>query len=159
MHYGLYRWISLSSFHWLCILHSRTASLYQPSSYVFFLHSWVLCHHWSLKINSKFCPQQYYLIASDSMSCLQAFNSNPFNSHLSPLILCIQSLIFTLNQLNYNIHFLWVPSHTGIHGNEVADILTKSSFNRIFLFFYSTPIFGLYLSKKTIHFPTWLSLW
>lgn len=70
------------------------------------------------------------------MSCLQALNSNPFNYNNSPLVLRIKSLIFTLNQLNYNIHFPCTPSHIEIHhvyGNEVVDNLAKS--NLIYPFF------------------------
>ncbi|KAF0757415.1 RNA-directed DNA polymerase from mobile element jockey, partial [Aphis craccivora] len=101
-----------------------------------------------------------YLIASDSMSCsLQALNSNPFNSHLSPLILRIKSLIFILNQLNYNIQFLWVPSHTGIHGNEVADNLAKSSSSLIFLPFTQLPHSDFIPLIKQYTSNMWLSLW
>jgi len=93
------------------------------------------------------------------MSCLQASNSNPFNSHLSPLILRIKFLIFTLNQKNYNINFFWVPSHTGIHGNEVTDHLAKSSSNLIFPSFsllQHTDFTPLIKQHST---NTWLSLW
>jgi hypothetical protein len=44
-----------------------------------------------LKLIQNF-PPKYYLIVLDSMSYLQEFNSNPFNSHLSPLILRISPL-------------------------------------------------------------------
>ncbi|XP_060846488.1 uncharacterized protein LOC132926168 [Rhopalosiphum padi] len=72
-----------------------------------------------------------YLIASDSMSCLQALNSNPLRSKLSPLVQRIKLLIFNLNSLNYTIHFIWIPGHTGIHGNEFVDNLAKSTSNII----------------------------
>uniref|UniRef100_A0A2S2Q117 ribonuclease H n=1 Tax=Sipha flava TaxID=143950 RepID=A0A2S2Q117_9HEMI len=72
-----------------------------------------------------------YLIASDSMSCLQALISNPFDSHLSSLVLIIKSIILKLHQDNYTIQFLWVSSHIGIHGNEFTDNLAKSTSNLI----------------------------
>ena len=71
------------------------------------------------------------LIASDALSCLQSLNSCPFSSHVSPLILRIKSILFNLSQLNFNIQFLWVPSHIGISGNEYADKLAKLSSNLI----------------------------
>jgi kelch-like protein 2/3 len=68
-----------------------------------------------------------YLIATDSMSCLQALVSNPFNSNISPLVLLIKSCINYLNHSNRCIQLLWIPSHIGILGNEVADRLAKST--------------------------------
>jgi hypothetical protein len=65
------------------------------------------------------------------MSCLQSLISNPFDSHLFSLVLIIKSIILKLHQVNYTTQFLWVPSHIGIHGNEVADNLAKSTSNLI----------------------------
>ena len=112
----------------------------------------------ALKLIQNF-PSNNYLIVSDSMSCLQALNSNPFNSHLSPLILRIKFLIFTLSQKNYNINLLWVPSHTGIHGNEVADQLAKSSSNLIFPSISPLPHSDFTPLIKQHSANTWLSLW
>jgi len=71
-----------------------------------------------------------FLIATDSMACLQSLNSFSFNSYLPPLILHIKSILFSLSQLDFDIQFLWV-SHVGICGNEYADSLAKSSSNFI----------------------------
>ena len=109
-------------------LHVSFTNNLPPSSSSFTAECYAIFEALTLILN--FGPNNY-LIASDSMSCLQALNSNPFNSHLSPLILRIKSLIFTLNQLNYTIHFLWIPSHIGILGNEVADNLAKSTSNLV----------------------------
>jgi hypothetical protein len=62
-----------------------------------------------------------YLIATDSMSCLQTFVSNPFNSKISLLVFLIKSYINYLNHSNRFIQLLLIPSHIGIHDNEVAD--------------------------------------
>uniref|UniRef100_A0A2S2QL67 RNase H type-1 domain-containing protein n=1 Tax=Sipha flava TaxID=143950 RepID=A0A2S2QL67_9HEMI len=40
----------------------------------------------TLTLISSFLPDKF-LIATDSMSCLQSFTSNPFNFQISPLIL------------------------------------------------------------------------
>jgi hypothetical protein len=92
------------------------------------------------------------------MSSLQALNSNPFDSHLSPLIIRIKFLIFTLNQKNCNINFLWVPSHTDIHGNEVVDHLAKSSSNLIYPSFSQLPHSDFTPLLKQHYINTWLSL-
>lgn len=93
------------------------------------------------------------------MLCIQALNCNPSNSHLSPVVLRIKPLIFTLNQLNYNIHFLWIPSHTAMHGNEVTDNPAKSTSNLIFFFFTQLPQsdFILFIKRYVSNF--WSSHW
>lgn len=72
-----------------------------------------------------------FLIASDLMSCLQSLSFNPFNSHLSPLVLRIKTILFSLCQSGFIIQFLWVSSHVDIYSNEVADFLAKFSSNLI----------------------------
>ncbi|KAL4154598.1 hypothetical protein QTP88_000455 [Uroleucon formosanum] len=72
-----------------------------------------------------------FLIALVSMSCLQPLNSFSLNSHPSPLIIRIKSILFSLGQLDFNMQFLWVPSHVGFRGNEYANSLAKSSSNFI----------------------------
>jgi ribonuclease HI len=72
-----------------------------------------------------------FLIASDSMFCLQSLYFHTFNSNLSPLILRIKSILFGLGQSSYDIQFLWIPSHVGTRGNEITDSLAKSYSNFI----------------------------
>jgi ribonuclease HI len=60
-----------------------------------------------------------YLILSDSRSALQALLSEGRNR--MQLINQIKNLYLQLTKNNYNISFVWVPSHTGISGNELAD--------------------------------------
>lgn len=65
------------------------------------------------------------------MSCLQALVSNPINFKLFSLVFLIKSFINYLNHSHRFIKLLWIPSHIGIHGNEVADWLAKSTVIRI----------------------------
>ncbi|XP_045494302.1 ribonuclease H1-like isoform X2 [Colias croceus] len=68
------------------------------------------------------------VIFSDSLSCLQALLSNPFRSKsCHPLILRIRVVL--LNCLNKGLHIeiTYIPGHTGIGGNEMADSLAKSA--------------------------------
>lgn len=55
------------------------------------------------------------VIASDSLSAINAIFS-PANN--DSLILAIKSEVLKYNK---KMTFLWVPAHTGIHGNEIAD--------------------------------------
>lgn len=59
------------------------------------------------------------LVATDSASVLSALES-PTAKH--PWIQAIQN---TINDRNRRITLTWVPGHTGIHGNEQADILAN----------------------------------
>lgn len=61
------------------------------------------------------------------MFCLLALKSNSFNSHISSLVLRIKQITLKLHQSNYSIQFLSIPSHIGIHGNEVVNNLAEST--------------------------------
>lgn len=47
----------------------------------------------------------------------------------TPLILKILYVMRKLKIFNTEIFFLWVPSHTGIHGNTVVDQESKNAMN------------------------------
>ena len=68
-------------------------------------------------------------IFSDSLSALQALNSTRTNIHTNPYILEIKKKYFqfTLNNPHKtHINMYWIPSHSGISGNDIADTLAKS---------------------------------
>ena len=64
------------------------------------------------------------VVYSDSMSCLQAIDSedteNPFICH-------IMNLLLSLSDKGTHVRFCWVPSHCGIDGNERVDHLAKEN--------------------------------
>jgi ribonuclease HI len=103
-------------------LHISFSNNLPPSSSSFTAECYAIIEALSLISN---LAANKYLIASDSMSCLQALISNPFDVHLSSLVLIIKSIILKLHQDNYTIQFLWIPSYIGLHGNEFADNLVK----------------------------------
>ena len=65
------------------------------------------------------------LICSDSLSALLSLNCN--KSQHSDYIDSIQLDVVNCFQNHIKIHFMWVPSHVGIHGNEYADKLAKAA--------------------------------
>lgn len=65
----------------------------------------------------------YFLICSDSLSCLTALKSD---EHPHPLLTRIQDHIFKSRK---TFRFLWIPSHCGILGNERADQLAGNPSN------------------------------
>ena len=65
-----------------------------------------------------------FIIFTDSLSCLQALLYMKLEH---PLIVMAIRKCFFLNIAKKYIVFCWVPSHTGIKGNEKADSAAKSA--------------------------------
>ena len=79
---------------------------------------------WQALRFSEHSEQRTILIITDSLSSLQAI-TNSFSK--DPLVQMILSLLSWLPQVNKNVSFLWVPSHFGIIGNELADKAARQS--------------------------------
>ena len=60
----------------------------------------------------------FYLILSDSLSSLLALRS--FNP-VDPIVQDILTRLKSVERSGKSICFSWIPSHVGIHGNELAD--------------------------------------
>ena len=67
------------------------------------------------------------VVYSDSMSCLQAIEDedteNPFICH-------IMNLLLLLSDKGTHIRLCWIPSHSGIDGNEKLDQLAKETLDQ-----------------------------
>nr|XP_042896865.1 uncharacterized protein LOC122269143 [Parasteatoda tepidariorum] len=72
-------------------------------------------------------PLKKWYIYSDSKSCIEALLNCNHKPH--SIINCIFNLYNTLKLSGYKIIFSWIPGHTGILGNEVADRAAKSTNN------------------------------
>ena len=59
-----------------------------------------------------------FLVCSDSLSALSAIQNY---SHPNPHVRKIQVQVMRLREDDIVIGFLWLPSHVGIRGNEIAD--------------------------------------
>ncbi|XP_049871583.1 RNA-directed DNA polymerase from mobile element jockey isoform X2 [Pectinophora gossypiella] len=65
---------------------------------------------------------------SDSLSCLYAIDSNLFiSSSIHPLIFQIKEMLYECYINNTEVVIAWIPSHTGIRGNEVVDSFAKDA--------------------------------
>lgn len=63
-------------------------------------------------------------IISDSMSVLKALQETTLNQN-NYLIPLIKAKLEAARKLKIHIQFIWIPSHKGIHGNEIADELAR----------------------------------
>ena len=63
--------------------------------------------------------QQDIAIFSDSLSCLTALKTG--HSACRPNML--DDILRIVNEIGRNILFIWIPSHLGLRGNELADRL------------------------------------
>jgi hypothetical protein len=66
-----------------------------------------------------------FIIYVDSLSVLQSLSSPNYRSN--PLIFKVLSHLDGLKSKGFTILFCWIPSHVGIHGNEIADKAAKNS--------------------------------
>ena len=64
-----------------------------------------------------------FLICTDSLNIIKAINGFPKNKNPSYIILDIIEEINSLRVDGKVIEILWIPSHTGITGNEDVDRL------------------------------------
>lgn len=70
---------------------------------------------------------QFSTIFSDSMASLTAILNKTKPSQNTHIILDIKNLLFQLREENFNIKLVWIPSHKGIKGNELADDYAKDA--------------------------------
>lgn len=67
------------------------------------------------------------LILSDALSAIQALSKFPFYSSNHPVIFKIRKLLIQCSVKGFEVSFAWIPSHSGISGNEKADQLAKDA--------------------------------
>lgn len=92
------------------------------------------------------------LVVTDSASALQAIES-PMNKH--PFIQRIQR---TLDELEIDVSFMWVPGHCGIHGNEQADLLANRG-RQSRLLTPKAPADDVRLWVKNVVWDSWSLRW
>ena len=74
----------------------------------------------------KNCDGDHFIIFTDSLSSLQALDSNNCDH---PFIQDILKLFNDCLSVNKKVVLPWLPSHVGIKGNEEADELAKQALN------------------------------
>ena len=84
--------------------------------------------HWSINC-SRHCTNRNYLILTDSLSALQILESTKVSIRNNMYISEIKEKFnrFLENSPKHDIKFIWIPSHTGLYGNETADKFAKEA--------------------------------
>lgn len=75
-------------------------------------------------------------ILTDSKSVLQAVSSFPVKKNKNFIICELIKTLFELKQMDYVITLMWIRGHSGVTGNEIADMKAKDATNMSFI----TPI-------------------
>jgi ribonuclease HI len=82
-----------------------------------------------LHINSLKSPPKEVLILSDSKSVLQALERGGTKNRSSSQKFVL-NLIHKILDKNVDITLMWIPSHSNIRGNDIADRMAKTAANR-----------------------------
>jgi ribonuclease HI len=77
--------------------------------------------------HTQICPRGRYLILSNSLSSLMAMQSRRITCKTHPWVYDSKQNYWDLQQLNYEVKLMWIPSHVGISDNEVADGLARQA--------------------------------
>ena len=103
----------------------------------------------------KISTASKYIVFTDSLSCLQALHHMKLEHPLIGMV--IRKCVF-LNIAKKDIVFCWVPSHTGIKGNEKADSAAKSALDlpRAKVGVPYNDFKTLYQPKYIFHLARWL---
>ncbi len=70
------------------------------------------------------------VICSDSMAALTSLLSGKSIAR-QDLVFEVLLNLFRIRQLRIDVHFLWVPAHVGVDGNEEEDLLAKKALKLI----------------------------
>ncbi|CAG4917409.1 unnamed protein product [Colias eurytheme] len=100
------------------------------------------------------------IIFTDSKSCLQALTSNQFRSKVKyPVIIKLKEVLLECKVNDIDVTLAWIPGHSGITGNESADLCAKAAINissETHELTYSHDIVALARPRL---FETWKDFW
>lgn len=84
--------------------------------------------------------------------------SNIFFEDRPSIYLSVYSILhkFKLLSQSQNVHFLWISFHLDLHGNEIADKLSKDNFGESSTSGASVTFAELFINRKLLDNLSWL---
>jgi ribonuclease HI len=80
-------------------------------------------------IHLKTRPPGKYLILTDSLSAIEALKKNHIGYQVNQRLIDCKATLCWLKERGYDVSLMWIPSHVGIHGNEIADAIAEEALN------------------------------
>ncbi|XP_063365361.1 uncharacterized protein LOC134653585 [Cydia amplana] len=104
--------------------------------------------------------QDKSIILTDSLSCLQDLKRLPFHSKDNFfLTLKIKDKLRECHDANLQVVLAWIPSHSGITGNEVVDQCAKAAIHQSFASDQKCFTRDIRSSIRCLLFEKWNKLW
>ena len=104
---------------------------------------------------AKNCDGDHFILFTDSLSSLQALDSNNCDH---PFVQDILKLFNDCLSVNKKVVLTWVPSHVGIKGNKKADELAKQALNFNVLDL-KVPYTDLKMNVNSVFKQKWQAQW
>ncbi|RVE45580.1 hypothetical protein evm_009777 [Chilo suppressalis] len=111
-----------------------------------------------LKYIKKMLPKKY-LSVTDSLSVLKCLDNTTLSYKNNIYIYSAKEILKVLYDMGKIVEFLWVPSHSGITGNEIANSLMKGTFDIPVHENASIPFTDFYSAIKGRMYLTWNKYW
>lgn len=96
------------------------------------------------------------VIVSDSLSSLRSI-SDMYATH--PIVQSVQVRLHALAEVGKRVFLMWVPSHSGIKGNETVDSLARSGARRLCVDFDQMTFEDLKSSMRRSILQRWVGEW
>lgn len=100
-----------------------------------------------------------FVVCSDSKAVLTALRGNTYKQSTNWLIFDIKARLHKIQKQNKEVHFIWIPSHSNIQGNEEVDREAKLAGEEGEILPLPIPYTDLHPILKKIQLRKWEDNW